>query len=487
MNLTSKIKQVEAYFNNIPQMVTNATKDVVQSSKKQLADIQSQISQFTSKIPLSTLNNVTGFLNQAQKQIGVVTPEVKNTELIRWSVCVVLCCVVLLVVVCNVLGLVLGPLGLAPRADPTKRSCTAECGGLFLMMGAGFSFLFSWLFMILVLLLFLLGGNVYTLICQPWSSGELLNFIDTPGLIPNLDIGRTLGLKTNLSISQIYTNCEANQPVWTALHLNEVININDLLNVSKFTGQIQQQFDKTNITLPTITLLTPDLKSQLSNVTMKATQFDTSAITQTMNNITSINLNTTADILDNLTATATNADIKSELQSEARDLRQLQANIEIQIIPQMKTLMLNVKELRTITGIINGTVGEVLNNVGTAQDFLNTNTTQIIKTESGTFLDCQIGYFTSYTDWAKLMITQQVGRCQPVAGVVDSMEMILCSQMVESLNAFWFSLGWCLLFFIPSIIFSIKLAKHYRRMKYSDVYDNHIVMTHIPRAQMKAT
>lgn len=38
-------------------------------------------------------------------------------------------------------------------------------------------------------------------------------------------------------------------------------------------------------------------------------------------------------------------------------------------------------------------------------------------------------------------------------------------------NAFWFSLGWCMIFFIPSIIFSIKLAKYYRRMKYSDVYE----------------
>jgi len=52
----------------------------------------------------------------------------------RWGVCVALCCVVLLVVVCNFLGLILGPLGLTAKADPTKRSCTADCGGTFLMM-----------------------------------------------------------------------------------------------------------------------------------------------------------------------------------------------------------------------------------------------------------------------------------------------------------------------------------------------------------------
>ena len=120
----------------------------------------------------------------------------------RWAVCVALCCVVLLVVVCNLLGLVLGPLGLTPSEDPTKRSCTADSGGTFLVMwvppwflgkcffslpellvdlwpgcgcrGAGFSFLFSWLFMIVVVLLFLVGGNVYTLVCRPWNDGQLL-------------------------------------------------------------------------------------------------------------------------------------------------------------------------------------------------------------------------------------------------------------------------------------------------------------------------
>lgn len=51
----------------------------------------------------------------------------------RWIIAVILCCLILLVVVCNLLGLVLGPAGLIPKVDPTERSSTANCGGLFLM------------------------------------------------------------------------------------------------------------------------------------------------------------------------------------------------------------------------------------------------------------------------------------------------------------------------------------------------------------------
>lgn len=45
---------------------------------------------------------------------------------------------------------------------------------LFIFSGASLSILVSWLLMLAVTLLFLLGGNVHTLVCEPWSSGELL-------------------------------------------------------------------------------------------------------------------------------------------------------------------------------------------------------------------------------------------------------------------------------------------------------------------------
>ncbi|XP_008280627.1 prominin-2 [Stegastes partitus] len=486
-DLQSQIDEVEDYFQSIPQRVTNETKDVVQRSKQLLDDIKTQISQVTSDIPLSGLTDVKENLNQLQSDINGAMPHVEKAEDIRWAVGVALCCLILLVVVCNLLGLILGPMGLSPKADPTKRSCTADCGGTFLMMGAGISFLFSWLLMIVVLVLFFVGGNSYTLICQSWSDGQLLKFLDTPGLYPGLELGPTLGLKTDINISDVYKDCEENQPLWTTLHLYEVVNLEELLNVSKYTEQIHQQFENTNITLSSITLLSAEVKNKLSSFSTKAEDFDTTAVTQQMNNISSINLNSTADKLDMLAADQTNAEIQTGLQNDARVLRQIQADIETTIIPQLENLNSTIKILQSTAEKINGTVGEVLSKVGAAQDFLNTNTTQIVKTESRQFLDCQLEYFITYADWANLTITQEVGRCEPVARAVDSAETILCAYMVESLNAFWFSLGWCMIFFIPSIIFSIKLAKYYRRMKDSDVFENHIIMNHIPRAQMKFT
>lgn len=51
----------------------------------------------------------------------------------RWSICVLLCCMVLLVVLCNVIGLLLGPLGLKESVLPTQRSSLSNAGGNFFM------------------------------------------------------------------------------------------------------------------------------------------------------------------------------------------------------------------------------------------------------------------------------------------------------------------------------------------------------------------
>uniref|UniRef100_H3BVN5 Prominin 2 n=1 Tax=Tetraodon nigroviridis TaxID=99883 RepID=H3BVN5_TETNG len=283
---------------------------------------------------------------------------------------------------------------------------------------AGFSFLFSWLFMLIVLVLFLVGGNVYTLICQPWKSGELLQIIDSPGLIPGLQIGPALGLKDNLTVSEIYKGCEKNNPLWTTIRLYEVVNLNELLNVTK------------------------------------------------MSKLSSINLNTTADKLDKVAENLTNTGVRKELQNEAGDLRTIQRGIESTIHPQLvRSFFCPLLLFFSQVQFLQKTVADVLGKVGAAQDFLSTNTSLIVKMESRGFLDCQLSYFTQYADWANLTITQQLGRCGPVVETVDSAAVVFCSQVVNSLNVFWFGLGWCLIFFIPSIIFSIKLAKYYRKMK----------------------
>ncbi|XP_072293589.1 prominin-2 [Eucyclogobius newberryi] len=479
VDLSSKIKEAQGMFNDIQETVTNETSKVVQNIKTELEKIKSQISTVNTQLKLSALDGVLSQLKQVQGDVDNFSPEVKRAEYIRWCVCSVLCCVILLVVLCNICGLILGPLGLKPNLEPTKRSSMSNCGGTLFMTGAGLSFLISWLFMLLVLILFLIGGNAYTLLCKPWKDGELLKLIDTPGVIPGFNPNAAFGV--NVNISGVYQDCNENKPAWSVFHLNQQINLDDMLNVSKYTDAIAKDFDNNNITLSPVTFLTPDMKKDLQS--FKAKSFDFKTPVQKINDISNIDFNPTIAKLDQL-ATVALVDSKQELKNEAQSLRNIQTDIETTIFPELATVNSTIDELETAVGGINAIVGEVLSSLDAAQDFFDKNAADIVKTESRVFLDCQLGIFSAFAGWAKKMITQEIGRCGPVAGAVNSAEIIVCSNMVESLNAFWFSLGWCMIFLIPSLILSIKLAKFYRRMKYADVFDERIQLNYIPRAQM---
>lgn len=99
--------------------------------------------------------------------------------------------------------------------------------------------------------------------------------------------------------------------VWMTFHLNETINLDELLNVSKvrvgtlklhvdafgslhfspppshacvchtqYTGEIQDLFDNTDITLATITILTASDRTQLEDFSSQATALDMSGVTE---------------------------------------------------------------------------------------------------------------------------------------------------------------------------------------------------------------
>ncbi|KAG7334027.1 hypothetical protein KOW79_002434 [Hemibagrus wyckioides] len=484
-DLNAQIQKGKNFFENIPANVTEATRDSVQKVQQDLQTIKSQVTEVTSDIPLDQLTTISDTLSTVQENQNYRS-WIDLAEKLRWNIAVVLCCLILLVVVCNLLGLMLGPAGLVPKDDPTNRSSTANCGGLFLMTGVGFSFLFSWIFMIVVLILFLIGGNMYTLICVPWNNQQLFELIDTPGVIPGFQLSQSLGLKTNLTISDVYMDCQMNKSLWNTLHLEEIIDLNNYLNVSKYTGQVQKALESSNITLPSIVLLDSETKKQLSSFSAIASSVNISSIKmQKVITPSIIGLGYIADKLEALANNQTNATVKAELQNEAKDLRFIQTQFNATVNPQLMELDSQTEHFGHLMSLINGTVQNVLRLVGSAQGVLNNNMTQMVKSKLTEFIDCQIGVFTELVDWTNQTITEQVGRCGPVAVTVNSVENILCSQLVDSLNAFWFSLGWCMVFLIPSIIFSVKLAKFYRRMKHKDEYLDNLMLTPIPRVNLK--
>ncbi|NXS26564.1 PRM1A protein, partial [Pomatostomus ruficeps] len=365
------------------------------------------------------------------------------------------------------------PLGLKEGVLPTQRSSLANAGGNFFMAGVGFSFIFSWLLMLLVLIMFVLGGNIYMFFCESWRNQQLFQLLHTPGLIPNFNLSELLGLEGDTAnFSEIYRQCQQDASLWQTLHLDQSVSLDELLNISHYTGNISTAFEKMNITLSPISLLSQRQKELL----LKASQAGqppnfTLTLEQLDQNITQGSLLDLAAELEQL-AENVGTDVKKKLEDNARELRELDKKMQASFSGPLQSLKENIHSVQSGAAQLEGQTTAALDEASKTQEFLERETPNIIKNETWAFLEQLLDFFETYISWAKSTLTEDVARCKPIAQSLDNVEVIGCDYIMDSVNGFWFSLGWCTVFLLPSIILAVRLAKFYRRMDTADVYRN---------------
>ncbi|NXL84514.1 PRM1A protein, partial [Alectura lathami] len=365
------------------------------------------------------------------------------------------------------------PVGLQEGTLPTRRSCLSNAGGNFFMAGVGFSFIFSWLLMLLVLITFFLGGNIHALVCESWRSQQLFQLLDTPGLIPGFNLSEVLGDKSGtVSFSQIYRECQQDAALWQTLRLDQRVPLDELLDISQYTGEISTAFEKLNITLSPISLLNEGQRDQLLNASRAAQPPDfTHTLQQLDQGVTVRSLQELAAELEQLVDKA-GADVKDDLRADAVQLRELDRELQASFSGPLKTLKENIQLVQSQAPQLEAQTKSVLDKANATEYFLGRELVNIIKNEMLAFLEELLGFFETYITWAKSSLTRDVARCKPVAQSLDNVEAVACDYILDSLNAFWFSLGWCTIFLLPSIILAVRLAKFYRRMDIADIYKN---------------
>ncbi|XP_048166579.1 prominin-1-A-like isoform X2 [Corvus hawaiiensis] len=473
-SIETDLEEVNGTLNTISDKVQEQSQEVVAKSQDQLGLIRQEIRRLQEELPLLDVEEKVGaFLNNATSVLEEYREPIIAWDGLRLIVCALLCCTVLLVVLCNVFGLLLGPLGLKEGVLPTQRSSLSNAGGNFFMAGVGFSFIFSWLLMLLVTIIFVLGGNIYMFFCESWRNQQFFQLLDTPGLIPGFSLSELLGLEGNTAnFSEIYRQCQQDASLWQTLHLDQSVPLDELLNISQYTGNISTAFEKMNITLSPISLLSQSQKDLLLNASRAAQPPNfTLTLEQLDRNMTQGSLLDLAAELEQL-AEKVGTDVKKDLEDEASKLRELDKDMQASFSGPLQSLKENIHLVQTGAAQLEGQTTAALDKASKTQEFLERETPNIIKNETRAFLEQLLDFFETYISWAKSRLTEDVARCKPIAQSLDNVEVIGCDYIMDSVNAFWFSLGWCTLFLLPSIILAVRLAKFYRRMDIADVYRN---------------
>ncbi|NXI68173.1 PRM1A protein, partial [Anseranas semipalmata] len=479
IDLSSLVQKVP--FNDTPDLVVNQTKNILADIKNVLESIGSNISSFTKALPVQKiLADLTIYLTQSEAYVQDYFPVVEQYDFYRWLGCLILCCMVVLIVVFYYLGLLCGTCGYDKHASPTTRGCISNTGGNFLMAGVGFSFLFSWVLMIVVVLTFVTGGNVEKLVCEPFEDKTLFKVLDTPYLLNQHWKNYLSGIlfknpNINLTFEKVYSDCKENKGIYTSLHLEHLFNINEFLNISMYTEDVALRIEHIQINLSKIILLDEIGKENLLNFSssgIEGINFG-AYLTEINKSVTKVDLLSFANDLEARADQLPKGALENALKGHANNIRMIHNQQVVPLEQAMSTLNQSIRLLKRTSSELMVKVKNVISAVNAAQLLINNNASLVIVQETKKYMDTIVGYFEQYIEWVKESIAMEVAACKPIANVIDTaVDIFLCSYVTDSVNTFWFGLGGSSIFLIPAIIFAVKLSKYYRRMDTEDVYDD---------------
>uniref|UniRef100_G1NJ24 Prominin 1 n=1 Tax=Meleagris gallopavo TaxID=9103 RepID=G1NJ24_MELGA len=487
IDLSSLVQKGYAAFNDTPDLVVNQTKNILSDIKNVLESIGSNISNFTKTLPVQKIiADLTVYLTQSEAYVQDYFPVVEQYDFYRWLGCLILCCMVVLIVIFYYLGLLCGTCGYDKHASPTTRGCISNTGGNFLMAGVGFSFLFSWVLMIVVVLTFVTGGNIEKLVCEPFEDKTLFKVLDTPYLLNQHWKNYLSGIlfknpNINLTFEKVYSDCKENKGIYTSLHLDHLFNINEFLNISMYTEDVALRIEHIQINLSKIILLDEIGKENLLNFSssgIEGINFG-AYLTEINKSVTKVDLLSFANDLEARADQLPKGALENALKGHANNIRMIHSQQVVPLEQAMKyvkarsTLNQSIRLLKRTSSELTVKVKNVISAVNAAQLLINNNASLVIVQETKKYMDTIIGYFEQYIEWVKESIAMEVAACKPIANVIDTaVDIFLCSYVTDSVNTFWFGLGGSSMFLIPAIIFAVKLSKYYRRMDTEDVYDD---------------
>uniref|UniRef100_A0A8C7MI64 Prominin 1a n=1 Tax=Oncorhynchus kisutch TaxID=8019 RepID=A0A8C7MI64_ONCKI len=491
----TRLPDMNNQLESVNQLMKTDLSNIIQKVTRGMLDIiGTNISSFSKVFPVhSTMANFTNFISHTHSKIEDSYPEIDQIDFYRWICCIGLCCMVVLILAFNFLAILCGTIGYDKHASPTTRGCVSNTGGTLLMAGVGFSFLFSWILMGVVTATFLVGGNLEKLVCEPFHTKQLFKVLDTPHLVNPEWRNFIPGYMYNdsdldLTVESLYSNCKENRGIYSAMRLDKVFNVTPFLNSSLYTKEVGKMFNDVKIDLRVIVLLESEGKQNLIGFSETGVdRINYAAYLEEVNKgVTQVDLLSYANELEAQTDLMPKGPLQTSLKGHANSLRQIHSQ---QVVPMEQAMVINnlssIIIFFRLTSMSGPIIADVLATIEAAQYLISQNATQVVNQETEKYKQTIVGYFRQYIEWVRTSLTMEVAACKPFSNIVDTVEIVACSFLVDSLNTFWFGLGCCALFLLPSIILSVKLAKFYRRMDTEDVYDDILAydtMTRFPRA-----
>ncbi|XP_033756237.1 prominin-1-A-like [Pecten maximus] len=503
---------------NLPTIDTGILTDVTSSLKSavgsatgsitaQLNAAKTQVSQLSGQVD-SVVDGIKTTIDDAKQSnldsikdtVSDTVDTIKPYDKYRWIAGVSIGGIISLIVGLQFFGLGFGVCGSCGSSSEDSKGCMSNSGGRMIIASIIFIFLFSWLLMLLTTLLFSVGALVEKFMCEPLKDPQLTdiesvlddivdmnsmlqyqqeppslgtilssckenkaiysalqmdkmgNLVDFPALEQQIQSAKTVDkcakflkiIKNESGNLKIKTSCKENKAIYSALQMDKMGNLVDFPALEQ-----QIQSAKTN------------METQLAGVLAQLTGGNFGSVS--LNSAKLDKIKTDIGHMDVAGVESKVTDLQNKVDALARlsGLPAPQHQHILTITASLSVIKQKLVPLKQLKVSIGPMVDDVKNQLTTATSQITGNgeMTRL----SNEFINNTFDVVDVFYRSTKNAIYQDLGKCGPIWNLYSSIVIIsVCQYTVDALNGFWFSLGWCIFFLVPSIVFGIKLSNLFR-------------------------
>lgn len=428
----------------------------------------------------SVLTKAQSSFAQAQKQIPEMEPFLDDYGIYIYYIGLGMSCLVLLILSCHILGLFYGFCGKRPGNVYGDECCNRGTGANWLLAGVYLTFLFSLVLLALTTALFLVGSTAEKVACEALhhpENSEVFKVLDQKFIQPLIQSQYPSSVSSdNLSLRHIMSNCHHNETLYNLLNLKNIYDVEDLKHWKRDYGignDISSLKNKIRLddNLRGIEILTPQAKKDLLQLAhSELSDLKVSQYTKLMQEqITQLDLDVFIQKLRR---------VKNRLESSGNNFVSLTIGNQILFLEQMQKLVVqlemgirqlqdSVEQLERDAKFNKVSMKEALEGLieqaSAASQFLRNQGPELVDKLANSYVNETVGKIDEYVNRVVNYTTNHIGRCEPLSTTYNATVVAVCNEIVDPFNGFWASIGWCYLFYLPSIALAIVLVSLYRK------------------------
>ena len=501
-NIMEKVEVGKEQLDNVKIAIENSIVGIRPKIKKEIRTMGRQLSDKAADIQrvLTEFDSTMGRIN---REIPKVKPDLNEYSNYIYYIGLGMSCLVLLILCCYVFGLFYGFCGKRPGNVYGDDCCNRGTGANWLLAAVYLTFLFSIVLLSVTTIQFLIGSTADKVACNSLmnpNDSEIFQLLDKKVIQPLMQnqFEHQASEKTrdrvsspietalkDMSLTEVINSCHQNETMYKILRMDSIYNVEELrdwkttYNVGSYLSNLKNKIRSDDIN--NIQILSPQAQRNLEELAQS--QISDLNFTQythlIQEQITSIELGSfTARLNQIRDRLPPGSQASTLIANEALYLKGMEALV-VEMKLATKQLQSKILELEKDATFDQSTMrealGALIQQASKATRELKQGGTELIDTLANRYVNETVGLIDAYVERVINYTTNYVGKCHPISRSYNATVVALCREVVDPFNGFWASIGWCYLFYLPSIALAISLISLYRK---SEEYPGPLVDPH---------